>query len=78
MHPPFPRMLHKHRRPCPSLPHPRPLDHALPPLSHAVTKPREQAIDSQLFATVTESGVEYVKGLARGGKVHARMHCWLA
>ena len=35
----------------------------------AVQKPREQALDSELFAFITEVGSEHVTKLARGGKV---------
>lgn len=35
----------------------------------AVKRPREQAVDSELFALVTESGSEYVRRLAAGTKV---------
>jgi hypothetical protein len=36
----------------------------------AVSKPREQAVDSELFALVTESGLAFVNKLARGGKAY--------
>lgn len=35
----------------------------------AVEKPRESAVDSELFAIVTESGVEFVRKLTSGARV---------
>jgi hypothetical protein len=44
----------------------------------AVQRPREQAVDSEVFAHLTDRGVELAKKLAHGGKVPgrlARAHC---
>ncbi|KAL6782566.1 hypothetical protein ACKKBG_A07300 [Auxenochlorella protothecoides x Auxenochlorella symbiontica] len=37
-------------------------------LHHTVEKPRESAVDSELFAIVTESGVEFVRKLTSGAR----------
>lgn len=36
----------------------------------AVTRPRDQAVDAELFSLVTEAGLEYVGRLKQGGRAH--------
>jgi hypothetical protein len=35
-----------------------------------VTRPRDQAVDAELFSLVTEAGLEYVGRLKQGGRSH--------